>query len=134
PGTLAEAPARSGLRGAAGVRARRCEDRRAQAGDLHEAAAPRARIRSGRTVCGALSLQRARGGQAVEAGLVASPPGSARPRRVRCARLRAPARVDARRALPMIEPVTLRGRFVLLRPLSRDDVPALRALAAGPRR
>ena len=34
----------------------------------------------------------------------------------------------------MIESVTLQGRFVMLRPLSRDDVPALRSLAAGPRR
>ena len=34
----------------------------------------------------------------------------------------------------MIEPVTLQGRFVVLRPLSRGDVPALRTLAAGPRR
>ena len=33
----------------------------------------------------------------------------------------------------MIEPVTLRGAFVVLRPLSRADVPALRAIAAGPR-
>jgi len=33
----------------------------------------------------------------------------------------------------MIEPVTLKGSFVVLRPLSRDDVPAMRALAAGPR-
>jgi RimJ/RimL family protein N-acetyltransferase len=32
-----------------------------------------------------------------------------------------------------VEPVTLRGRFVTLQPLSRADVPALRALAAGPR-
>ena len=32
-----------------------------------------------------------------------------------------------------VGPVTLQGRFVLLRPLSRDDVPALRALASGPR-
>jgi hypothetical protein len=33
----------------------------------------------------------------------------------------------------MIEPVTLKGRSVVLRPLSRDDVPAMRALAGGPR-
>src|SRR5258706_13556983 len=34
----------------------------------------------------------------------------------------------------MIEKVTLRGRFVLLRPLSRDDAGEMRALvAAGPR-
>ena len=33
----------------------------------------------------------------------------------------------------MIEPVTLQGRFVVLRPLARGDVVALRALAAGPR-
>jgi len=32
-----------------------------------------------------------------------------------------------------IEPVTLQGRFVGLRPLGLADVPALRALAAGPR-
>ena len=32
-----------------------------------------------------------------------------------------------------IEPVTLQGRFVVLRPLGRGDVPALRALAAGSR-
>jgi len=32
-----------------------------------------------------------------------------------------------------IEPVTLSGKSVVLRPLSRNDVPALRALAAGPR-
>ena len=32
-----------------------------------------------------------------------------------------------------IEPVTLRGVAVTLRPLSREDVPALRALAGGPR-
>ena len=32
-----------------------------------------------------------------------------------------------------VGPVTLRGRFVLLRALARDDVPALRAIAAGPR-
>ena len=32
-----------------------------------------------------------------------------------------------------IEPVTLSGRSVVLRPLSRTDVPAMRALAAGPR-
>ncbi len=32
-----------------------------------------------------------------------------------------------------VEPVTLQGRFVLLRPLSRGDVPALRSIAAGPR-
>ena len=32
-----------------------------------------------------------------------------------------------------VGPVTLRGRFVLLRPVSRDDAPALRALASGPR-
>jgi len=32
-----------------------------------------------------------------------------------------------------IEPLALQGRFVLLRPLARVDVPALRALAAGPR-
>src|SRR5205814_1048423 len=134
PRSVAQAPARSGLRSAAGVRARRCEGGRAEAGDLREAAATRARIRPRRTLRGALSLQRARRGQAVEAGLVASPTGSARPRRVRCARLRAPPRLDARRALPMIESVTLQGRFVMLRPLSRDDVPALRSLAAGPRR
>ncbi len=33
----------------------------------------------------------------------------------------------------MIEPVTLKGSSVVLRPLSRDDVPAMRALAGGPR-
>src|SRR5438045_91326 len=55
------------------------------------------------------------------------------PGRGRGARVGAFARLDARRALPMIEPVTLRGRFVVLRPLARDDLPALRALAAGPR-
>ncbi|HYY53070.1 MAG TPA: GNAT family protein [Myxococcales bacterium] len=33
----------------------------------------------------------------------------------------------------VIEPVTLQGRFVLLRPLSREDVSAVRQLAAGPR-
>jgi len=32
-----------------------------------------------------------------------------------------------------IEPVTLSGKSVVLRPLSRNDVPTLRALAAGPR-
>jgi len=32
-----------------------------------------------------------------------------------------------------IEPVTLSGKAVVLRPLSRNDVPAMRALAAGPR-
>jgi RimJ/RimL family protein N-acetyltransferase len=32
-----------------------------------------------------------------------------------------------------VVPVTLQGRFVVLRPLSRGDVPALRALASGPR-
>jgi RimJ/RimL family protein N-acetyltransferase len=32
-----------------------------------------------------------------------------------------------------IEPVMLKGRFVLLRPLSREDVSAVRQLAAGPR-
>ncbi len=32
-----------------------------------------------------------------------------------------------------IEPVTLSGKSVVLRPLSRNDVPAMRALAAGPR-
>jgi N-acetyltransferase len=32
-----------------------------------------------------------------------------------------------------IEPVTLMGRFVALRPLSREDIPAMRTLAAGPR-
>src|SRR6266446_10967506 len=32
-----------------------------------------------------------------------------------------------------IEPVTLQGRFVVLRPLGLGDVPPLRALAAGPR-
>ena len=32
-----------------------------------------------------------------------------------------------------VEPLTLEGSFVLLRPLSRDDVPALRSIAAGPR-
>jgi RimJ/RimL family protein N-acetyltransferase len=32
-----------------------------------------------------------------------------------------------------IEPVTLSGKSVVLRPLSRYDVPAMRALAAGPR-
>jgi RimJ/RimL family protein N-acetyltransferase len=32
-----------------------------------------------------------------------------------------------------IEPVTLAGRFVVLRSLSREDIPAMRALAAGPR-
>jgi RimJ/RimL family protein N-acetyltransferase len=32
-----------------------------------------------------------------------------------------------------IEPVTLQGRFVVLKPLGLGDVPALRALAAGPR-
>lgn len=32
-----------------------------------------------------------------------------------------------------IEPVTLQGRFVVLRPLGLGDVPALHALAAGPR-
>src|SRR5919204_116767 len=31
-----------------------------------------------------------------------------------------------------IEPVMLKGRFVLLRPLSREDVSAVRQLAAGP--
>lgn len=30
-------------------------------------------------------------------------------------------------------PVTFRGRFVVLRPLARDDVPALQAIASGPR-
>lgn len=33
----------------------------------------------------------------------------------------------------MIEPVTLRGKFVLLRPLALEDAPALRAIASGPR-
>jgi len=32
-----------------------------------------------------------------------------------------------------IEPVTLSGKSVVLRPLSADDVPAMRALAGGPR-
>lgn len=32
-----------------------------------------------------------------------------------------------------VEPVTLAGRFVILRPLSRDDIPQMRALAGGPR-
>jgi N-acetyltransferase len=32
-----------------------------------------------------------------------------------------------------IEPVTLRGEFVTLRPLSREDVPDMRELASGPR-
>ena len=32
-----------------------------------------------------------------------------------------------------IEPVTLRGSFVLLRPLSRADIPEMQDLAAGPR-
>jgi RimJ/RimL family protein N-acetyltransferase len=34
---------------------------------------------------------------------------------------------------PVVGPVTLQGRSVRLRPLSRDDVPALRAIASGPR-
>ncbi|MGZ6123724.1 MAG: GNAT family N-acetyltransferase [Myxococcales bacterium] len=32
-----------------------------------------------------------------------------------------------------VEPVTLRGTSVVLRPLARDDIPALQALASGPR-
>ena len=32
-----------------------------------------------------------------------------------------------------VTPLTLRGTFVVLRPLSRDDAEALRAIAAGPR-
>jgi len=32
-----------------------------------------------------------------------------------------------------VAPVTLRGSSVVLRPLSRDDVPALQAIASGPR-
>jgi RimJ/RimL family protein N-acetyltransferase len=32
-----------------------------------------------------------------------------------------------------VEPLTLRGRFVHLRPLSRADVPALQEIASGPR-
>src|SRR5262249_20183845 len=134
-GPLAQGLARPRRLRAAGCRAAGGEAGRAAAGDLREAPAASAGIRSPGAPGRALEVQGAVGGKEVEARWLAAHRGGAGPGRGGSPRIRSAARLDARGALPatMIEPVTLKGTSVILRPLSRDDVPEMRALAAGPR-
>jgi len=93
------APGEVILGGTAAERPRRGEARRAEAGELREAAAPRPGIRSGGTAGRAFEVQGPRGGEAVEAGGVAPHGAGPRPGGSRGARLRSAPCLDARRAL-----------------------------------